>query len=80
MRKPADELVLGFGHDRRWWHRRTVTNVGPAMQLGDTFHLFPSAVTGFAAINLATADGNGKAYTWNNNIGTDGSVSVARCD
>ena len=35
------------------------------------------AVTGFAAINLATTDGNGKAYTWNNNIGTDGSVSVA---
>jgi autotransporter-associated beta strand protein len=54
-----------------------VTNAGPALQVGDTFQLFPSAVIGFAAISLPVTDANGYAYTWNTNIGVNGSISVA---
>jgi autotransporter-associated beta strand protein len=55
----------------------SVTNVGPGLQVGDVFHLFPSAVNSFTGISLPTSDANGFAYTWANNVAVDGSISVA---
>jgi hypothetical protein len=54
-----------------------VTNLGPALHAGDTFQLFSSAVTGFAAVNLPTTDATGTSYTWTNNLAVNGSISVA---
>jgi autotransporter-associated beta strand protein len=54
----------------------TVNNLGPALQVGDTFHLFSGPITGFSAINLPATDGNGYGYTWTNKIGLDGSIQV----
>jgi autotransporter-associated beta strand protein len=54
-----------------------VTNIGPALQVDDTFQLFPAGVTGFGAnITLATTDATGNTYTWQNNVATLGSVKV----
>lgn len=53
-----------------------VTNIGPALQVGDTFHLFPTAVSGFSGIALAATDATGNVYTWTNRIGSDGSIQV----
>jgi hypothetical protein len=53
-----------------------VTNVGPTLQVNDKFQLFPSAVTTFGAINLATSDASGLVYTWQNNVAIDGSIKV----
>jgi autotransporter-associated beta strand protein len=57
----------------------TVTNIGPALHAGDTFHLFSSAVTGaFAVTNLPITDTvNNVKYTWNNRLGVDGTLVVA---
>jgi fibronectin-binding autotransporter adhesin len=54
----------------------SVTNIGPALQAGDSFQLFPSSVTAFTAISLASTDANGKLYTWNNKVAVDGSIQV----
>jgi autotransporter-associated beta strand protein len=54
----------------------TVTNVGPALQAGNTFQLFPSKVTAFSAITLAATDANHKLYTWSNKVAVDGSIQV----
>lgn len=55
----------------------TVTNIGPALQVGDTFQLFATGVIGITA-TLPTVDTvNGVTYTWNNNISSSGSVQVA---
>jgi autotransporter-associated beta strand protein len=55
-----------------------VTNVGPVLHVGDTFALFSSANTSFSSIVLETNDvANGVTYTWNNNVTTSGSISVA---
>ncbi len=55
----------------------TVTNLGPALQVGNTFQLFAAGVSGITA-NLPTVDVlNGVTYTWNNNIATSGAISVA---
>ena len=53
-----------------------VTNVGPTLQVNDTFHLFPGAVTTFGNINLATTDASGYIYTWTNRVAIDGTVKV----
>jgi autotransporter-associated beta strand protein len=54
-----------------------VTNIGPALQVNDTFQVFPSGVTGFGAnIAIASTDATGNTYTWQNDIGTLGSVKV----
>jgi autotransporter-associated beta strand protein len=55
----------------------TVTNLGPALQSGDTFILFSSAAYtgGFTNIVLPTLTG---ALVWNtNNLAVNGSISVA---
>ena len=55
----------------------TNVNIGAALQVGDTFQFFTSGVSGITA-NLQTLDlTNAVTYTWNNNIASSGSVSVA---
>ena len=55
----------------------TTTNIGPALQVGDTFQVFASGVSGITA-NLQTVDVlNGVTYTWNNNIASSGAITVA---
>lgn len=54
----------------------TTTNIGPALQAGNTFQLFASGVSGITA-NLQTTDSlNGVTYTWQNNLGSNGSITV----
>ncbi|HZI32933.1 MAG TPA: autotransporter-associated beta strand repeat-containing protein, partial [Candidatus Binatia bacterium] len=54
------------------------TNIGPKLQAGDFFQLFPGATTGFAAYNLQTSDpANNVVYTWNNTVSSDGRITVA---
>jgi autotransporter-associated beta strand protein len=54
----------------------TTTNIGPALQVGDTFQLFATGVPGITA-NLQTSDAlNGVAYTWQDNIASSGSITV----
>ncbi len=56
----------------------SVTNVGPQLQVGDTFQLFPGATAGFSTIALQTNDiPNSANYTWNNTVVTDGKITVA---
>ena len=52
-----------------------VTNIGDALQAGDKFQLFSTAVSGFA-VNLPTTDATGYTYTWTNNLAADGSIIV----
>jgi fibronectin-binding autotransporter adhesin len=56
----------------------TVTNIGAALQVGDTFQLFSTAVSGsFVTVNLPTNDSvNNVAYTWNNKLAVDGTIVV----
>ena len=51
----------------------TVNNLGPALQGGQTFQLFNTAVSGFTATNLPAL--TGQMY-WVNNLAVDGSLSV----
>lgn len=51
----------------------TVSNIGPALQGGDTFQLFNSAVTGFSATNLPALTG---AMYWTNTLAVDGRIAV----
>jgi len=50
----------------------TVTNLGPALQLGDTFQLFNQPVNGFTTINLP----NVVPYSWANNLAANGTIQV----
>jgi hypothetical protein len=54
----------------------SVTNIGPGLQVNDTFQLFPAGVLGFSGINIASTDANGFVYTFQNNIGSLGSIKV----
>jgi fibronectin-binding autotransporter adhesin len=55
-----------------------VTNIGPALHVGDTFKLFSAATLAgnFSAINLPTIDANNMAYTWSNNLSGAGTITV----
>jgi fibronectin-binding autotransporter adhesin len=54
-----------------------VTNIGAGLQAGDTFQLFSTNISGFAAVNLQTNDAaNYKAYTWTNRLAIDGTIRV----
>ncbi len=56
----------------------TVTNLGPALHIGDSFQLFGTGVSGFSSISLETNDTvNGYAYTWNNAVAGNGTITVA---
>ncbi len=55
----------------------TVTNLGPALQVGDSFQLFNQAVAGFTAVNLPLTDANNNmVYTWTNKVAINGSIQV----
>jgi autotransporter-associated beta strand protein len=54
-----------------------VTNIGPALHVGDVFHLFSAGVTTFAAFSLPATDATGNTYTWNNNVANNGTITVA---
>lgn len=49
----------------------TLTNVGPALAVGDKFTIFSGPVTGGAAMAI-----NASGFTVQNNLATDGSVTV----
>ena len=53
-----------------------VTNIGPALQVNDSFQLFTAGVSGFTTVNLATNDANNMVYTWQNNLASSGSIRV----
>src|SRR6185437_9985206 len=56
-----------------------VTNIGPALAVGDTFKLLkPSGTLSgtWGTINIATNDANGMAYTWQDNSAVDGTIKV----
>ena len=56
----------------------TVTNLGPVLAVGNSFQLFPGAVSGFGTVNLQTVDAaNNVQYTWNNTLGSNGKITVA---
>jgi autotransporter-associated beta strand protein len=55
----------------------SVTNLGPKLQAGDFFQLFPAATAGFATVVLPTNDvPNNAIYTWNNTVATDGRITL----
>jgi len=49
----------------------TVTNLGPALRIGDKFTLFSQPVTNGAALTVI-----GSGATWTNNLADDGSITV----
>jgi autotransporter-associated beta strand protein len=51
----------------------TVSNLGPALLLGDKFTVFSKALEGGASVTIVPPVG----YTLNNNLATDGSISLA---
>jgi autotransporter-associated beta strand protein len=53
-----------------------ITNIGPVLQVNDTFQVFPSGVGAFGAVTVATTDASGNIYTWQNDIASLGSVKV----
>jgi hypothetical protein len=54
------------------------TNIGPRLQVGDAFQLFPGATAGFSTAQLQTNDvPNNAKYTWNNTVSSDGKITVA---
>jgi autotransporter-associated beta strand protein len=54
-----------------------VTNIGAGLQVGDTFQLFSTNVSGFAVLNLQTNDTvNYRAYTWNSQLAVNGTIVV----
>ena len=73
----SSSVVFASGNTATYGGTLAVTNIGPALHVGDVFQLFPSAVTTFASVSLATNDASGSAYTWNNNVASAGSVTVA---
>ncbi len=54
----------------------TVTNIGPALQVNDTFQLFNGPVSGFTSVVIATNDANNMIYTFENDLATAGSIKV----
>ena len=51
----------------------TVTNVGPALQGGDTFQLFSAGVTGFTVTNLPALTAG---RYWTNALALNGTIAV----
>jgi fibronectin-binding autotransporter adhesin len=54
-----------------------IVNAGATLLAGATFQLFGGAVTGFGAVNLPATDASGQiAYTWQNDLAVDGSITL----
>jgi fibronectin-binding autotransporter adhesin len=72
----SDSLITSGGGSITGSSTLTTTNIGPALQVGDTFQLFAAGQSGITA-NLQTLDvRNAVTYTWQTNIATSGSVTV----
>jgi fibronectin-binding autotransporter adhesin len=69
---PSNDVVTVSGALSASSGTITVQNLGPALQLGDTFVLFNQPVGGGSALTVT-----GAGATWNNNLELDGSISVA---
>lgn len=52
-----------------------VTNIGPALAIGQKFTLFSEPVSAFTTVNLPTSDPTG-TYTWTDNLAVDGTITV----
>lgn len=55
----------------------TLTNIGAALQPGDTFQIFAAGVSGITVPAQTVDYVNAVTYTWNDNLAASGSVSVA---
>jgi autotransporter-associated beta strand protein len=56
----------------------SVTNVGPKLQAGDFFQLFPGSTAGFSSSALQTNDvPNNAKYTWTDTVSSNGRITVA---
>ncbi|MGC3959514.1 MAG: autotransporter-associated beta strand repeat-containing protein [Verrucomicrobiota bacterium] len=54
-----------------------VTNVGPTLLSGTTFQLFNGPISAFTTVNLPATDASGQiAYTWQNNLTVNGSITL----
>lgn len=75
----CDQLVSASG-SISYGGTLLVTNIGPTLQVGDAFRLFPAAVPAgsFSQIALATTDASGATYTWSDKTAVDGSVVVTK--
>lgn len=73
---PTSSQLVANGGAITYGGALTVTNTGGALTVGETFQLFPSAVTTFTAINLPATDASGNGYTWVNHVAVDGSIQV----
>jgi hypothetical protein len=70
----SDEAVVSGTLNNTGTGTVTVTNLGSALQVGDTFTLFNKVLTGGGAL---TVIGGGAGVTWNNNLASAGTISVA---
>jgi autotransporter-associated beta strand protein len=68
----ADELISSAG-TIAGGGTLMVTNLGPALQAGDTFQLFNGPVTGFASVQLPAI---GPGLAWTNKLAMDGSIAL----
>src|ERR1035438_9340215 len=75
---PNSDQIVSLSHSIIAGGTLLVTNIGAALQVGDTFQLFSTNVTGaFAVTNLPTYDPvNNLKYTWNNKLAINGTIVV----
>ncbi len=71
-----DQLVAGT--TLTYGGTLTVTNIGPALHVGDSFKLFsaPTLAGAFVTTNLPATDANNMLYTWSNNLSGAGTITV----
>jgi fibronectin-binding autotransporter adhesin len=73
---PNSDRLISSGGSITGGGTLTLTNIGPALQPGNTFQFFAGGVSGITA-NLPSVDYvNARTYTWQNNLATSGSVQV----
>jgi hypothetical protein len=75
---PATNDMISAASIRTAGGTLVVTNVGPDLTTSNYFKLFSTAVAGsFTTVSLPVSNAlNTVAYTWQNNLATDGSVLV----
>ncbi len=75
---PNSDQIVSLSHSIIVGGTLLVTNIGAALQVGDTFQLFSTNVTGaFAVTNLPTVDlVNNLKYTWDNKLAINGTIKV----
>jgi fibronectin-binding autotransporter adhesin len=75
VNKPTNDVVSVTGALSNTGTGNTVTvvNVGGALSVGDKFQIFNKAMANGGALTVVSSGG----VTWNNNLGVDGSITVA---